>query len=278
MNTHLLEIFFNVGKYKSISKAAESMFLSQPAISSQMKKLERLYNVKLYEKDGRGIKLTYLGQQLYNTIHPFFSSTVYDVESLLSSKRKLKISGNYLMTQLIIPDIIESDQKNPFYSNLFIKSMSSEKALLDLENEYCDLVLISSPELPLLNNQFEIIKLFDDHLILLGKKSIEDCSTIILSGSKIFLRDLYLNTNKKTKDMPLIIVDSTQDAIANIRIDRYSTTIVSSSFTHFLKKEYYYKTMPVKSDFYAVFKKKNPYKDEISNLANKISNYLKVNF
>lgn len=50
MNTHQLEIFFYVAKYLSVSKAANHLCISQPAVSSQVKKLENIYNIKLLEK------------------------------------------------------------------------------------------------------------------------------------------------------------------------------------------------------------------------------------
>ncbi|WP_353727451.1 LysR family transcriptional regulator [Lactococcus lactis] len=54
MNTHQLEIFYHVAKFQSISRAAEALYISQPAVSSQIKKLESAYGVHLIEKNGQG--------------------------------------------------------------------------------------------------------------------------------------------------------------------------------------------------------------------------------
>ena len=50
MNIHQLEIFYHVAKFQSISRAAEALYISQPAVSSQIKKLESAYGVHLIEK------------------------------------------------------------------------------------------------------------------------------------------------------------------------------------------------------------------------------------
>lgn len=54
MNTHQLEIFYHVAKFQSISRAAEVLYISQPAVSSQIKKLESAYGVHLIEKKWSG--------------------------------------------------------------------------------------------------------------------------------------------------------------------------------------------------------------------------------
>ncbi len=103
MNTHQLEIFYHVAKFQSVSKAAEALYISQPAVSSQIKKLESAYGVHLIEKNGQGIQLTALGLQLYEIIRSFFESSIISAESLLKNSAVLRVSGNFLMTHFVIP-------------------------------------------------------------------------------------------------------------------------------------------------------------------------------
>lgn len=58
MNISLIELFYKVSQYKSFSEASEKLFISQPAISSQISKLEKELGVNLFNRHNKGISLT----------------------------------------------------------------------------------------------------------------------------------------------------------------------------------------------------------------------------
>ena len=60
MNLEILETYVNVVKTRSFTKTAESMFISQSAVSNRLAKLESELNVKLVERrpGQKGISLT----------------------------------------------------------------------------------------------------------------------------------------------------------------------------------------------------------------------------
>ena len=68
MNTNLFELFYRVAQYKSFSEASEKLFISQPAISSQILKLEKQIGVQLFNRLRNGITLTQEGQMFYNYV------------------------------------------------------------------------------------------------------------------------------------------------------------------------------------------------------------------
>lgn len=65
MNIHHIYIFDAVAQTGSITKAAEILFLSQPAVSQQLKELERSLGVTLFQRLPRGVLLTEAGTILY---------------------------------------------------------------------------------------------------------------------------------------------------------------------------------------------------------------------
>jgi LysR family pca operon transcriptional activator len=57
-----LQTFLEVARQKSVGKAADVLHVSQPAVTKTIRELEGSLSVKLFEKDGRGIKITRYGE------------------------------------------------------------------------------------------------------------------------------------------------------------------------------------------------------------------------
>ena len=62
MNLNQVQVFCAVAKHLSYSMAAEELFITQPAVSQQVKALERQLNVKLFERVGNKLFLTEAGE------------------------------------------------------------------------------------------------------------------------------------------------------------------------------------------------------------------------
>lgn len=61
VNLELYKVFYYVGKNKSISKAADELMISQPAISRSIKTLEGQLNVNLFIRKRDGVELSEAG-------------------------------------------------------------------------------------------------------------------------------------------------------------------------------------------------------------------------
>ncbi len=72
INYHHLLYFRTVVKEGSIAKACETLHISQPAISSQLKSLESLLGEKLLQREGRGLIPTEMGQLVYKYADEIF--------------------------------------------------------------------------------------------------------------------------------------------------------------------------------------------------------------
>ncbi len=64
LNLHQLLIFQTVASERSISRAAEALFISQPAVSQHIKALEKDLGVTLFERSRKGVRLTTAGKIL----------------------------------------------------------------------------------------------------------------------------------------------------------------------------------------------------------------------
>lgn len=72
MNLHHLRLFAAVVDHGGFTKAAESLHLSQPAISKSLNELERQLGLTLLDRGGRSIRLTDAGQTLYARARELF--------------------------------------------------------------------------------------------------------------------------------------------------------------------------------------------------------------
>jgi len=73
-----LEILTAIKEYGTLTKAADSLYLSQSALSHSIKKLENQIGTPIWKKDGRNLRLTLAGeriQSLANRVLPQFSHT-----------------------------------------------------------------------------------------------------------------------------------------------------------------------------------------------------------
>ena len=73
VDVHHLKIFFEACKEKSFTKAAKNLFISQFAVSIQIKKLETTLGVTLIERDSKNFKLTFAGKELYRLAQQVFN-------------------------------------------------------------------------------------------------------------------------------------------------------------------------------------------------------------
>ena len=146
-NLELYRVFCEVVKYKNISKAAESMYISQSAVTQSIQKLENILGGNLFFRNKNGVELTEVGKNLYEYIKDSIE-TMSNAENMFSSynnleKGKIRISaGNVLMNVLIMPTLIEFMKEYPNIE-VSIISYSTENSLQMLANGDLDIVALN---------------------------------------------------------------------------------------------------------------------------------------
>jgi len=89
MNLTQIRAFHVVAQERSFTKAAAAAHVSQPTLSGQVKALEETYRVRLFERRGRGVQLTELGQNLHSLTQRLFAIEG-EAQALLSGTRELQ--------------------------------------------------------------------------------------------------------------------------------------------------------------------------------------------
>src|SRR6266436_6189350 len=97
MNHSQLRAFHAVASEGSFTKAAGALHVTQPTLSGQVKTLEETYGVRLFDRRGRRVSPTALGQELLVLTRRLFSLEA-ETEHLLSAaqglrKRHLRVSA-----------------------------------------------------------------------------------------------------------------------------------------------------------------------------------------
>lgn len=83
INLEYYRVFYYVAKTRSMSRAAEILMISQPAISRSIRKLEEELKCQLFERIARGVKMTAEGEVLYNHVAAAF-------ERLTAGEKKIR--------------------------------------------------------------------------------------------------------------------------------------------------------------------------------------------
>ena len=81
-----LKAFHNVALHGGFSRASEQVFLSQPALSEHVRRLEQDHDVLLFRREKKRVFLTETGQQLFNLTERFFEIE-HEVNDFLIEKR-----------------------------------------------------------------------------------------------------------------------------------------------------------------------------------------------
>ena len=152
MNQNLssYRIFYTVANTGNISRAAKELYISQPAISKSIQKLEESVGCKLFSRSSRGVVLTDEGKLLYEHVSEAFEPLTMGEEKLKRSIElgvgHLKIGvSSTLCIYLLLPYLKEFIRQNPHIS-ISISCQSTNDTLKLLEDNKIDIGLIGKPE------------------------------------------------------------------------------------------------------------------------------------
>jgi DNA-binding transcriptional LysR family regulator len=141
-------VFLEVAANLSFSKAAQVLFITQPAVSKHVKLLEDQYKVALFERKGGTILLTEAGNILYK--HLLRASEIqrqieYDL-SVLSTESQaagnLRLGASTTIALYILPSILSSYQREYSYIDIQLVNRNSEYVLNALLNHEVDIGII----------------------------------------------------------------------------------------------------------------------------------------
>ena len=192
INLEYYKVFITIAKNKNITKAANELNISQPAISKMLKTMEGQIGKKLFIRENKGVALSKEGIELYNLISNEIHNIIKaeNVFSRIISNNEIKIAIH------------------PTFLNYFINT----KKIDNLFNKYSNISFMDTSNFDLLNSQLKNGMIdfafileptnykFDDSLIFKTLKNFHLCIVSNEPSTEIFNKPLILlDTNPKYK-------------------------------------------------------------------------------
>lgn len=146
---HLL-YFWTVAREGSVARATRVLHLAQPTISGQIKILERALGERLFERRGRGIALTEVGQIVYRYTDEMFT-TGRELQETLAGRATVERPARFAvgisdsLPKLTTYRLLEPALSPPGAYRLLIRIGKNEALLAELSTHALDLVLADAP-------------------------------------------------------------------------------------------------------------------------------------
>lgn len=181
-----LLVFYEVAKHQSFSKAAETLFISQPAVTKHIKELEMATGLGLIQRGKGRFALTEAGKMLFKYTHKI-SSHLMEIERVLGNLKAehygtLKIGTTESYSKCLMPSLLSAFQTSHPSIKIALdvgNSEEIERSLLSYKN---DLGLIAVTKV---SPRFESVPFLREKLVL-----IVSPNSPLASRKKVSLREL----------------------------------------------------------------------------------------
>lgn len=198
VNLDLYRVFYTVAKSGSLTKAAEELYISQPAVSRSIKQLELQLGVPLFTRTHRGMKLSAQGGRLIFAEVERALNLLSDAENKLSEVTNtatgtLRIGASDTIFEYFLADkIVEFHEKFPAVK-IDLKADFTPETMQKLKADECDVAFVNLP--------------------------IEPDNDLKLHGNFMHLNDIFITSEKyseltqgkiplsKLKEYPLIVME-----------------------------------------------------------------------
>jgi DNA-binding transcriptional LysR family regulator len=187
---HQLQIFVKISQTKSITKAAEELHLSQPAVSIQLKNFQDQFEIPLTEVIGRKLYISEFGEEIAVAAEKILNE-VYAInyktlayKGQLAGRLKLSVvsTGKYVM---------------PYFLSGFLQQHNFIELQMDVTNKVKVLESLEKNEV-----DFALVSVLPDHLAIERIELMENKLYLIGNKDKTFRKKPY--QKEMLKELPLI--------------------------------------------------------------------------
>lgn len=265
INFELYRIFYVVANKKNITKAAEELFISQPAVSKAIKKLENNLGGKLFNRTKKGVVLTEEGKEFYNYIKialEYINNAENKFNDLINLETgTIKIGVSATLTKYFLTPFLEKFHDLHPKINIQIDTNITKVLFDKLKNGLLDLVILNLPYKK--ENDIKIIKCKNIQDAFYANKNYENLKNKELSLNELNNYPLVLQAKGSNTRTFLDDVAKENNVTLNPNMELASYSLVTE-FTKigfgigYLTKEYIQDELKNKELFEIKLKEKIP--------------------
>lgn len=198
-NLSSYRIFYTVSTTHSISKAAGKLYISQPAVSKSIQKLEEALGCRLFSRNSRGVQLTEEGSILYESVRSAFETLAAGEEKLKQFQElgigHLRIGvSTTLCKYVLLPYLREFIHKHP-HIRISISCQPTNETLRMLEANQIDIGLIGKPA-DIKQMHFDFVEEIEDIFVSTGEY-IHNLSLRGVTPDKVFENSTLMLLDRK---------------------------------------------------------------------------------
>ena len=168
INLNQLRAFYQAAKCQNVSLAAKHLFVSQPAVTAQVKLFEENCGLKLFKKKGRNLYLTDEGRTIFNYAGKIFEyeQRIEDAVEQMKELKKgiLRLGSARTYARYFMPFLLTGFRNAHPHIKIHLDEGSSSdmiQSLIDLKNE---VVIIAKAEE---NSNIDLIPFSQEELVLI---------------------------------------------------------------------------------------------------------------
>lgn len=167
MNLNQLKIFYTAAKRGNLSLAAEDLFITQPAITKGIQRLQEYYDIKLFNRFGKKLVMTDAGEALFQIAEKIFEMERYAEENIREfqqyKKGHIRILASESFGAYYFPSIMAPFCRlNPFIK-ISVNILPSEQVVESVVELKNDLGFISYP---IRNPKIVLTEILQERLVL----------------------------------------------------------------------------------------------------------------
>lgn len=141
-----LQVFYTVAKRLSFTKAAEELYITQPAVTKHIHELEHQFKLKLFERNGNKIAMTAAGKILLKhteELHALYRNMEFEMNTLAQKHSgRLRIGASTTVAQYVLPPILASFRQRFNEVVITLTSGNTEQIEKSLLNNEIDIGII----------------------------------------------------------------------------------------------------------------------------------------